>query len=306
MIKLPVIAIVLEAWATVWRQRHLFASLALPGIIVMALVGALQSLLILNFVNDPGKAAPPENSPVGMIANMPIGFLWIVLATFAIFIALMVMYSVALHRAYLVTGQPNSPAPTVRASYTWHPRHSQFLIAFAKLILLTIPLIIAAAVPASFIGGLLAVAIGAADAPGGPQLIVVFVLSQLIIWAVVGWFWSRFSMLFPAAAVDRPLSLRDAWQMGAGNGWQLFGVLGLLTVTAVAIGFPVQYLMRLVALEGGLVGSLTASLLFSLVMECVTFVWITVSVIALSIAYQLLNPPGGRHGVTPRGGGRGW
>ncbi len=302
MIKLPVIAIVLEAWATVWRQRHLFASLALPGIIVMALVGALQSWVTWNWVNNPGQSDQLENGPVGVVANMPLGFLVISLAAFAIFIALIVMYSVALHRAYLGGGQVNGRAPTVRSAYAWQPRHSQFLTAYAKLFLLFIPVGLAAAVPAGFIGGLIAVAIGAADSPNGPELFVVIVLTQLIVWSVMGWIWSRLSMLFPAAAVDRPLDLRAAWQMGAGNGWRLFGVLGLVAVSAVALGLPIHILVRYAAFESGLASSLTASLLFSLILQCVTFLWVAVSVIALSIAYQLLNPQGAGRGVSPGGG----
>jgi hypothetical protein len=302
MIRLPVIAIVLEAWATVWRQRQLFVALALPGVIVMALVGALQSWVTWNWVNEPTHTNQPENGPVGMVANMPLGFLLISLAAFTIFMALIVMYSVALHRAYLVTGQTNGPAPTVRSAYAWQPRHSHFLTAYAKLFLLFIPVGFAAAVPAGFIGGLLAVAIGAADAPDGPELFVVIVLTQLIVWAVMGWVWSRLSMLFPAAAVDQPISLRAAWQMGVDNGWRLFGVLVLVAITAVAIGLPVHILVRYAAYESGLVSSLTASLLFSLVLQCVTFLWIAISVIALSIAYQLLNAPGGGPAATPGGG----
>ena len=306
MIKLPVIAIVFEAWTTVWRQRQLFASLALPGIIVMALVGALQSWVTWNWAHNPDQGGQPENGAAGAVAGLPLSFLLISLAAFTIFMALIVMYSVALHRAYLVTGQTNDPAPTVRSAYAWQPRHGQFLTAYAKLFLLFIPVGLAAAVPAGFIGGLLAVALGAADAPDGPQLIVVIVLTQLVVWSVMGWVWSRLSMLFPAAAVDRPLSLRAAWQMSTGNSWRLFGVLGLVTVTAVAIGLPIHILVRFAAFESGLVSSLTASLLFSLVLQCVTFLWIAVSVIALSIAYQLLNPPGGGRAVAPGGGGTGW
>jgi hypothetical protein len=74
---------------------------------------------------------------------------------------------------------------------------------------------------------------------------------------------SRLSLVFPAAAIERPIALRDAWDLAAGNFWRLLACL-ILCYLPFAI---LHYLLRG---SGGASGAI---------------VWLVFQIIGLAVSF---------------------
>jgi tetrahydromethanopterin S-methyltransferase subunit G len=98
---------------------------------------------------------------------------------------------------------------------------------------------------------------------------------------------SRLSLVFPAAAIERPIALRDAWDLAAGNFWRLFACL-ILCYLPFAI---LHYLLRG---SGGASGAIVW-LVFQIIGLAVSFAGVAVVASLLSGLYrQLAGQPAGQ------------
>jgi hypothetical protein len=93
---------------------------------------------------------------------------------------------------------------------------------------------------------------------------------------------ARVSLIFPAAAVEQPISLRDAWDLIAGNYWRLFACL-LLCVIPFGIAHAI-----IGAIGGGLPWVLW--FVFEVIGLTVTFAGMAVVASLLSDIYRGLAP----------------
>lgn len=279
--KLPVFATVKQAYGFFWVHRSDFWKLALPAIIIVSLSGAIFTWGTWMAYGRAGSFAEYlENAADPEIVDFQSFFvLW--LLAFIVFAAVFCMYAVSWHRLYLVPGEDAS----ARGTYRWGGRQWRFLLGYIKVFLIVIPIFIVLAVILGGIGGV----VGAAAAGGGGATLFVSVLvAQALSWLIVGWFYARFSMLFPAMAADAGLKVREAWRLSKGNGWRLLWIIVFVALPIAIVTWPVNFGISVVLMDSGVISSLTANLLTALIGQFFAFIGIAVGVSALSISYKLL------------------
>ena len=277
--KLPVFATVIQAYGFFWVRRTDFWRLALPAIIIVSLSGAIFAWGTWmaygragSFAEYLKNAADPE-----MVDFQSLFVLW--LLAVIVFAAVFCMYAVSWHRLYLVPGEDIS----ARGAYRWGGRQWRFLLSYIKVLLIMIPIFTVLAV---ILGGLAGVI--AASAGGGATLFGSILIAQALSALVVGWYYARFSMLFPAMAVDAGLKVRDAWRLSKGNGWRLLWIIVFVALPVAIVTWPVNFGISVVLMNSGVISSLTANLLIALIGQFFAFIGIAVGVSALSISYKLL------------------
>lgn len=109
-------------------------------------------------------------------------------------------------------------------------------------------------------------------------------LSALVIAIVALPAFLRLSLILPAAAVERPLQLKQAYELGEGLGWTMLGASLALGLPLIAVNRGLQFLFS--AVDGGMLAllvSIKLALLDVLVQIIVTVLGITV----LSAGYRL-------------------
>ena len=97
---------------------------------------------------------------------------------------------------------------------------------------------------------------------------------------------SRLALVFPAAAIERPIALRTAWELAAGNFWRLFACLVLCYLPFAVL----HYLLR----ESGGASGAIVWLVFQIIGLAVSFAGVAVVASLLSGLYrQLAGQPSG-------------
>jgi hypothetical protein len=187
----------------------------------------------------------------------------------------LVLYSVAWHRAFLVPGE----SVTIGSAYRWRKRQTQFLFAYLKLFGVIVGVV-----------GVVGVVIGITTAAATSEASILII--QLGYALAGGLIFSRLSMLFPATAVDRHMTLKEGWRFTRGNTWRLFGIGLMVAVPIALISVPFNILIGLLAVSTGVGGSLTGNLILTLMYHFLAFVGIAVGVTALSISYRRLTAGG--------------
>ena len=106
--------------------------------------------------------------------------------------------------------------------------------------------------------------------------------------AVIGYLaialaWSRVSLVFPAAAIERPIALREAWEVMAGNYWRLF---------ACILGCYVPFgILRYIAERIGEASPSIIWFVFEVIGLAVSFAGVAVVASLLSDVYRGIYPP---------------
>ena len=271
MLRLPIFVTILEAYAFVWRERRDFMALAFPAILVLATLNALFSFALPMPASDAGEVQ----------GDARLGFILIILI--AIGLVFYVMFSVPWHRRYLVPGE----VMTVRDALRWRHRQTRF---FAYAIMLAAIFIVVTMLAAPVVLLILALIglTGGGEAGGATVALGLIVL--WLAWAIC----VRLTLLFPAVAIDDPLSIIACWFLTRGNGWRIF-VITLFTVLPIwAVSLAVALIGQVIFAGLGLVGNLTATFVFALVLQLFTYISLAVTVVALSIIYRRLkatSPP---------------
>ena len=96
-----------------------------------------------------------------------------------------------------------------------------------------------------------------------------------LILVTATYFFSRFSLLLPATAVDRDVDVPWAWKLSKRNGWRLTIVVGVLPWVLTFLG---DFLLRA---EATFVEKITFVL--------VSFIFMAIEIIALSLSYKHLT-----------------
>ncbi len=115
----------------------------------------------------------------------------------------------------------------------------------------------------------------------GRNIIEIFMglISDFLIYFLIG----RWSLVFPAIALERPMGLDGSWRQTKGNGWRMFLLVASLPMMFKVLGSFMFYL-------GGVDFLLASNFILSIFMFLLT----PVEVAVLSIAFRELsgwNPP---------------
>lgn len=258
-----------------------FVRLATPPVIGLAIIETLLTAVL------PDTAMGPPMSGTGEASG---GFAG--LAFFAVSCVLYVMFAVAWHRKYLIPAE----VMTVGRALSWGREKTRFLLYFALSVLLVfviaIPIMGAAILVASMIGGGAMMTADGLQGMSGVGMIPV-VVAFIAIMAI----FARLSLVFPAIAVGRrDFGFKAAWATTKGRSLGMLGVMILPSLLALVASIPVA-LIGLILGSTGLLGTLTGGALVALVGQGLSYVAIAFAVSALSAAYDTLD------GTVPGAGG---
>ena len=270
---LPVGDIVTESYRFLWDNRR--DLLRLVGLPVLAL--SILGIAIGVFIGG----RPPAGAEVP--ATYYFGRILLIAASMAFY----VMFAVAWHRRCLKPAQQQ----TIWTALRWDQRKSLFLVRSlaiglmvggAALTIFLISVILSALVAGvSAVGGVTGQAL-----PSG--LVTIVTLVTLVPALLLN---ARLAVWLPAAAIDEPTTLSDAWQAGNARSWRLFAILLLMTAPGVVL---FMFALSLTGLAGnalGITGTLTFALINSLAATFINYLTIAAGVSGLSMAYKRLRPP---------------
>ena len=255
--KVPVAEVVIEAYRTVFGRLSLLLDLAwLPLILVLA--AAILPGYLRFYQGIAALTALPGNT---------FGFGIDDLVDALVGLFCLSAFAVRWYQSLLSSG---GDAPS-----------GSFLGAWLRFLLYTLALYLVAA--ALLIATLLA------DSAGLPD----YVAPAAAVAVIAAWLVPlRCSLLFPAAALSRPMSLAAAWRAMAGNTWRLVATVMLVSVPTV---FTVALLMSSIAAALGLdSGSDTPPplgffLLRGVIGSCADFIVVALSASALAGFYRRIE-----------------
>lgn len=232
-------------FAVVWGGRAAYAR-ALAGPAVLLLV--VESL----------RALAPEGAPAFALLGLIYVFLYVVLA-------------VNTHRITLL-GAAVADLPGV-------PRIGERELRFAWMLVMMMLWVAATMFVASLFASL-TIVLPVIVLQGGTDIQDHMGLIQLVSWGLIGvcaWVTARLSLVFPAAALDRPLSLLESWRATQRHQ----GLMVFITmIFPLVLGAP-----------GWLFGD-PASLPLRLLLQLVSLVTLTLVITALSLTYSELGRAG--------------
>jgi hypothetical protein len=270
--KLAVVSTILAAFKFCWFHRTQFYFLALPAIIILAILSTLVTTFLPytsqhvfgfklfgeHIVNSKEALSYSyDGSPWRSLADL---FLFFLMAGF------FPLYSVAWHRFFLV---PKADL-NILDCYLWQGRHSLFLWSNIKIFLLIVP-----------IGGI-ALLLTLASVVFAPIVGIVMIFFVSVCYA-------RFSMWLPAAALDKKMTFREAFVLTKGNGGQLAAILVLTGIVAGILDGMATSLIAYASISLKIVGMLTQNLLTNFALYLIMYAGMAVGITALSMGYQQLT-----------------
>ena len=193
-----VFATIAEVYAFVWQGRTEFLNLIFPAALILSLLQVA--------IGARAVAADPDSAQAA-------GLSWPLVILLILNIIFVTMVAVAWHRRFLLPDEH----PGYLQQFQWRKRHFRFVFLTIKIVLLAVLLAI---VPLIVVGSF---SIGAAF----PMTVAVMIGVYLIL--------VRLMLTLPASAIDRKLTLREAWQLGTRNSWRLVS-LTLLANVPISLG----------------------------------------------------------------------
>ena len=270
--RLAIVSTILAAFKFCWFHRTQFYFLALPAIIILAILSTLVTTLLPStsqhafefklfgehIVNSKEALSYSyDGSPWRSLADL---FLFFLMAGF------FPLYSVAWHRFFLV---PKADL-NILDCYLWQGRHSLFLWSNIKIFLLIVP-----------IGGI-ALLLTLASVVFAPIVGIAMIFFVSVCYA-------RFSMWLPAAALDKKMTFREAFVLTKGNGGQLAAILVLTGIVAGILDSMATSLIAYTSISLKIVGILTQNLLTNFALYLIMYAGMAVGITALSMGYQQLT-----------------
>ncbi|WP_259781308.1 hypothetical protein [Aestuariispira ectoiniformans] len=253
-VELPLTEILVNAFKYVYEERKDFIALASLPIVALALISSGLDFLM------PGGGVTLNKM------GLPVSVGPAYLIDFAVTIVFFTMFAVAWYRKFLIGEEDISVATALK----WDGRKTRFLLRFIGLVLLMAFIMLPVTLGLSLITATIP-AFGA--------------VSIVIMIAVVSLAYARGALWLTAGCVDDPIKLRDVWLGTRGNSWRL----AILTLAPpLVIGLVEKLFVAAVAMVTQVLGvssTLTAGLIFGLVVETSSYIGIAVVASALSMAY---------------------
>ena len=254
MKRLEVLPTVSEAYSFVWQQRRDLALLSAPIALVLAVAGALLSYF-----------RPVADSDA---LTLSVGFILSGIVVAVVNLGGWVVFAVAWHRRCLLPDQGS----TVGQELRWQRRHSVFLGRTIVLGLLTVALSMVLAIPLRYL-------IAATGGAGGVATAAVWMTMVFIVEA-------RFMLVFPASAVDDSMGLSQSWARSKGNALRIAAIL-ILTSIPISIAFaPADWMVSNILVSQGLLHSLAALFVASLVQSILGLIVMACGVAGLSFCLR--------------------
>ncbi len=148
---------------------------------------------------------------------------WVIYIVFlAASLAMYAVFAVRWHRFFLLD-ERESVLGEILAARNWRFLGYTLLLAFAPIVL---EFLIAFGAVLSGAGSLVAETI---------DMVVSYIGRYKFAWVIVFIFLSRFFLVLPATAVDRPLTLGKAWHIMRGNSWRFIGATYLSAILVVVV-----------------------------------------------------------------------
>lgn len=200
-----------------------------PALQITALLSLGQIALSLALGLDALRAPVPGAAPSG--ADVLALFVWLVVSLFTGF-----WMSVAWHRFVLTGEVPAGFLPPLQLD-----RIGSYFLNTMLIGLVAVPMVLAA-------GLVIALLFGSGGAANLQMVGIVLLLLYIPIGAVL----TRLSVILPAAALDRKLTLGDAWLATRDASGTVAGVVALLLIGSLALDLPPAYLFP----PGSLIGEI--------------------------------------------------
>ena len=253
-----------EAWTHVWQSRtEVGRYIFLPVVVLSILAGVITALDLLpkNLPEDPSSLSPDQ--AMALAGSLFLAELPLMIASFVLY----ALFAVAWPRHYLMPGVDE----TTWQALKWDARKTRF--ALAAIVVGVISLLAASLVSAvsSMVLGSIAV-----------NPMVLALLSLVLACYVL----ARLSLVFPAAAVDTPMTFRDTFRLTRRVGFKMMGLVFVPSLMATLIAFVTAQFAVVLLYTVGLIGTASGALILGLIQQTVTFIGIAWAVTALSIAFE--------------------
>ena len=255
-----------------WNHRQQFYFLALPAVIILAILSTLVTAFQPPEVQHAfgfKTAGQQINFSKDSLGYLYMGSSWQGFLVYLLLIfkfCMFSLYSVAWHRFYLMPKE----GVKILECYLWKNRHWQFLWANLRIFLFVVPI------------GLIAFIVTLTSAILAPLVGTIMIILVIICYA-------RFSMWLPAVALDEKLSLQEVLFLTKGNGGRLAVILILTGLITSILDGMATGLIAYASNSLHVVGSLTQDLLTKLALYIIMYAGIAVGVTALSVSYQNLT-----------------
>jgi len=199
---LPVVQTISAAAAALAQRRGDLIDYALPGVVILAVLGTTISL-------SAGPVAPTQDP--NDLEALERTFAQVVVPRLLLFLPslyFITTFLVGWTRLWLLPKEKHDPMASLR----WQPRHTRFvgylivlvILVFAFTLFGSIFVNAAARTPAGILAGL---------------TVMVFIGAVLVA--------ARFSTVLPAAAIDHAIKLGESWSLTRGHGPRVFAVFAL-------------------------------------------------------------------------------
>jgi hypothetical protein len=271
--KLPVLATVADAWRELRHDWRIFARLSIAPFAIQ-LVG--NALLVI------GADGAIEKASRGW------GVVRLLAYSIVLWLALVPAIT-AWHRHVVLGPEARPPRPEYQFGSGERIYVGKSVLILVVLMLLSIPL--------SIPTGVVAAAIGAASGSLAELERFAPLLSAMV-WittVVMSLICAPWLLIFPAAALNRSLRLRDAAALARGNRLRLLAVLALAYLPQLVISAVLRGIVELVAGEDA-AQALVPALVAQLLEMTTQYALLAVAVGALSFAYLRL---GGARAASP-------
>ena len=268
--KVPVWRTALESYGFVFANLGRFLAL---GWLLLVIAAAPQIIGALAM----GESSVWETETLG---DSPAHDLATVLKSLVSF-AIDLVFAVRWHRFFLLN-ERKSVFSDILAARNWRFMNYILLLVLVPLLPMLIVLII----------GLAAALSGARLPPDGMEAGLPATIFLFAFYATYPLFFVflRFSLVLPAAAVDRPIDLGESWRRLGGNTWRYIGAIILVVIPAIIVGLILMALFvpfRIASLPGGGQGpSVTFIVVWNLAIIIFTFFATAVGITVLSKFYR--------------------
>lgn len=273
---LPVGDIVAETYRFLWANRRDMLRLAAMPILTLSIL-----VIAITF----GLGGEPVEDGEKSVA-FTVGQVLLVIASTVFY----VMFAVAWHRRCL---RPEEQL-TIWTALRWDQRKTRFLLRSIAVGLIVAAMALAILLMASIVAGVVGggatmiIGVGGKSLPRG--LVMIVTLATIIPALLLN---ARLALWLPAAAVDDPMTLPEAWQTGDGRSWRLFSILAMVSAPGIMLFMIAVPILAHAGAAMGVGDTLTFALIKGLVATFIDYVVIAAGVSGLSFTYKRLRPPSG-------------
>jgi len=241
--KLPIADIVTKALLMPWKLRKEFSSKLLIPVLIYALIALIEWLIESTY---------------------PKGQVFFPLLSLFIY----GLFAITCHRI-VILGSNSVPSYGFKK---WSMRETKF---YARMIIIFLVL----AVIGNSVGFIMIFVVPDVKGPFEMELFITW-LPEIMIGTIVGYFFARICLLFPAIAIDEHVDYRWAWNISNGNGWRLVVVIAILPMFTSAV------LSLLNVLYGEY---FVVDMLLSILAWILTIIALIIEITAISLSYLELH-----------------